>query len=443
MTAHKHFKALVRTRMQKTGESYSTARRQVLCSAPATSARDATRWHLPGNIPATTALRGILNAAGVHDPRTKQPIAESLLFLIAGGIGIGVAQFFYEKEGFASLFLAGRHLWQDPQAYLELALGRFGIKPKVTESGGAKAAEKQLRDLLANERPCVAWVDMTHLPHRAMPQEFSGGGYHVITAYRIDDDAGAALIGDLTDGPIAIELGALATARARIKSFKHRLLAIPDSAAPSDLRPLVRAGLKACAEGLVAKPKKGFPTMFNLEGVRAWGERLHGATAKDAWERVFEPGRRLWTGLTSIHEYIEHYGTGGGLCRPLFSEALGEAADLLGDAKLRALAERYAALGRMWSELADAALPDDVPLFRKAREAHIRRSELMASDEPGAVEGVRAAWAELHALRNEAADSFPLAREDANGLCASLQKRVLDIHAAEVAALEQLRACAP
>lgn len=441
MTAHKHFKTLVRARMQKTGESYSTARRQVLRSAAPPALPNTTRWHLPGCVPGTTALRIVLTAAGVRDPRTDKPLSEALLFLLAGGIGIGVAQFVYERENLASFFLAGRHLWQDDEAYLVRAVERFGVRPVVQEASGGKAAAQQVRTALAEQRPCVAWVDMTHLPHRCLPQEFSGGGYHVVTVYEIDVASGTALIGDLTDGPIPIALDQLATARARIKKFKHRLLTVPKAESPTDLAPLVRAGLQACAHGLVDRPMKGFPHMFNLDGVQAWAERLHGAGGKDAWEHAFTPGARLWTGLTSVHQYIEHYGTGGGLCRPLFAEALHEAAALLGDARLTALAERYAELGRMWSALADAALPDDVPLFRRARELHEQRSEQLASDEPDATAGVRAAWDELQALRKQAAEQFPLAPDAAAALRADLQARVRSLHAAEVAALEALRAC--
>ena len=33
----------------------------------------------------------------------------------------------------------------------------------------------------------------------------------------------------------------------------------------------------------------------------------------------------MYTGLRSITEFVEYYGTGGGLCRPIFAEFLDEA----------------------------------------------------------------------------------------------------------------------
>jgi hypothetical protein len=68
------------------------------------------------------------------------------LFGIAGGIGMGVFSFYYQKEDVATFFLAGRHKWHDDAAYLNDALDLFGIQPIIQETGRANAAEQQLRD---------------------------------------------------------------------------------------------------------------------------------------------------------------------------------------------------------------------------------------------------------------------------------------------------------
>ena len=43
---------------------------------------------------------------------------------------------------------------------------------------------------------------------------------------------------------------------------------------------------------------------------------------------MFPRGHLLWQGLTSIHDYVEHRQTGGGLSRPMFAEFLKEASQL-------------------------------------------------------------------------------------------------------------------
>lgn len=423
MTVRKHFKQLVRERMKKTGESYTSARRHLLNDKPQPPVDPRLTCHFPGNIPGATALRVLLAAAG-------QPISEAMAFGIAGGLGIGVAAFHYAKEDFSSFFVAGRHLWFDDLLYLQSALGRIGIKPTVKESSGAKAADKQLREALESG-PCVAWVDMAHLPHRALPTAFSGGGYHIVTVYKIEDDH--ALIGDLTDEPVAIPLADLASARARIAKQKHRLLFIPPSVESPDLSRLISDGLAACHKGLTQKGGKGPYAMSNLDALRKWADRLHGSKDKESWEKVFRPGKNLWRGLTSIHLFIEMYGTGGGLCRPMMADFLNEAADLLKDDRFKALAEQYAELGRGWCELAVAALPEAIPMLREARELHNCYVELFTAN--GSADDKRQVWARLDELAKEASDRFPLSETECADLRAGLQSRLRRLIAGEETAL--------
>jgi hypothetical protein len=437
MTAHKHFKQLVRSRMKKTGEGYATARRHILRhSGPVQPAHDLP-WHFAGSVPATTALRGLLAHAGVRDPHTGAPFSEAMLFGLAGGVGIGIFSFLYEKEDFASFFLAGRHLLHDSLAYLRNACKRLGIDAVVHETAGVKAAEEQLRSALAQHGPCIAWVDAAHLPHRAMPAIASGTAYHVITIYRINEYGKTASIGDRTDEPITIDLTDLGKARARIKKDKHRLLSIPASASPTQLAALVRGGLRACYDGLAgAGGVKSAATNFSLKAIRLWADRLHGSKDNERWERVFARGPRLWQGLTSVYDFIEHYGTGGGLCRPLFAEFLTEAVNAGADAPLADLALRYAELGRAWSALANAALPDEVPVCREAKELFARKAELI--DGGGSPAEIRAACARLGELRPRTPDQFPLTEADCADLRARLQARVRALYDAEVAARDAI-----
>ena len=437
MTQQKHLKRLVRARMAKTGERYAAARRMIVQTAPPRPTDPATRWHFPGTVAGTTALRILLAHAGVRDPRTGQPFTETMLFGLAGGIGIGVFSFFYEKANFASLFLAGRHEWMDDLGYLEAACERFGLTPTVHETATVKTAVKQLREATA-DGPCVAWVDMATLTHRSMPAEYCGGGYHVVTVYKVDEAAGTALVGDLTDEPIAVPLDDLAKARARIKKQKNRLLTVTGPAKPIDLGKLVRAGLAACVHKLRNPTLKAVARNFKLDALAVLADRMYGSKDKDRWERTFARGPNLWRALTLLHDCIEHHGTGGGLCRPLFAEFLSEAGTALKDARLTALAKRYADLGSQWSDLADAALPDDVPAFREAKSLLTRKTELMASDGPTAADEVRAVWTDLGDMAKRVGEDFPLSEGACAKLRANLQARVRSIHSDETAALSAL-----
>jgi hypothetical protein len=434
MTQHKHLKQLVRARMQKTGESYAAARRQVVQQIAPAPVQPEGPHHFPGIVPAAAGLRVLFTHAGIVAPHTGQPLSEAMVFGIAGGIGAGVFAFHYEKEDFSSFFIAGRHLWQDEIAYTKSACERVGLVPVIQESSGAKSAEKQLLAAL-DAGPVLAWVDMAHLPHRALPKVYSGMVYHLVTVYDADPEGGTARIGDLADDPIEIPLAALAEARGRIKSQKHRLLQVRGPAQPLDLARVVNDGLHACHQALTSPKMKN----FSLEAFKIWAERIHGSSGKESWDQMFPPGAHLWRGLTSIYEYIELNGTGGGLMRPLYAEFLAEAAEALGDSSLREHGKRYAELGRGWSALADAALPSGIPLFRKAKEAFTNRSEITLSGSD-ASEEMGNAWTCLGELGKEARECFPLTSAQAGELRQDLRARIERLYEGEKAALRALEA---
>jgi Domain of unknown function (DUF4872)/Butirosin biosynthesis protein H, N-terminal len=439
MTPQKHLKQLVRARMATTGERYATARRHIIRETEDVAAPASRTGHFTGNVPATTALRTLLTAAGVHAPHSKQPFTEAMLFGIAGGVGIGMFSFLYEKANFASFYVAGRHDWADDVRYLTRAADRLGATTSVVE--GVKPSSRAIAAALGHGQPCIIWLDAAALPYKAMPAMLTGMASHLVVLYAIDERANRARIGDLTDEAIDVLADVLASARGRIKKDKNRVMTVLAGKAVPNLSTLVHAGLDACRQGLLgANAIGGSRTNFSLDALRVWGDRLHGTRDKDSWERMFTPGARLWRALTSINEYIEHHGTGGGLCRPLFAEFLGEAADALGSGSLRALGEQYSGLGRAWSELANAAVPDDVPAMREAKELLAQRSELLHSDGPPATDAVRATWKRLDELATAAEQEFPLSASAVVNLRAELQRRVRAIHAAELAAHEALTA---
>ncbi len=368
-------------------------------------------------IPATAALRTLLAHAG-------EAVSEPLLFVQAGGIGAGVFAFHYEKEDIATLFLAGRHLWADDHAYLTAAARRLGWKTVTKESTSVKAAEQELRKALERGAPVIAWVDAAHLPHRVMPAHFSGGGYHVITVHAIAGDE--ARIVDGGGEPFGLSLRDLATARGRIAKFRNRLLWLDGrQGRPPAPAAVLADARKTCATTL----QKAKMANFRLDAFAELAERMTAAGGKESWVEMFPPGPRLWTALTSLHEYVERYGTGGGLCRGIFAAGLREAG-------LPAPAAAYEALAAGWTALADAALPAGVPAFDQARDLLARRTALIARR--GAVTEIRACWEGLSRLQREARKSFPLDAARAADLRGALAERLRAIHAAEVAALALL-----
>ena len=430
MTVQKHFKQLVRARMARTGESYTSARRQLLRQSPR-SASSKPSSHFPGSVPSAAILRAMLAQAGVRDPERDTPLSEAMVFGIAGGIGAGMFAFHYAEANFSSFYLAGRHLWQDHRAWTEGAAKRLGIRPVVKESGGQKAADQQLRQLLEGGRPVMVWVE----------------GYRVVGVHGIDEAEQVALVSEVADTLRRMPLSQLAATRAKVKGQKNRLLALEPSTKPPQLAQAIGDGLAACVQGLTKARMKN----FTLEAFRTWADRLDGSKAADSWEKIFPRGTHFYIGLRSIAEYIEHYGTGGGLCRPLFAEFLGEGAERLSHSGLGRLAERYEGIGAKWSALADAALPESVPGFREARELLTRKAELYHSEGAAAwensgaegqgssPEGQESPCArELGEFALRMKEHFPLDEAQCAALRKELKGRVLELVELERGALEEL-----
>jgi hypothetical protein len=406
--------------MAKTGESYVTARRHVLKSgdSPPAAVDGAPRFlHFPGNVPAAASLRILLANAGVLAPHTGRPFSEAMTFGIGGGVGAGAFAFHYAKENWSSFYIAGRHLWQDDVAWMNAACARFGAAAQIKESSSPGPAGQALAEAL-ERGPVIAWVDLATLPYRGLPASASGSGYHVLAVYSLKD--GKAVVGDLADSPIEVTAADLGAARARIKKQKNRLLSISPDKKPVDLKAAIRSGLEACAVGLV----KGRLRNFTLDAFRGWAERIHGSKGKESWEAMFPPGPNLRRGLVSINEFIEHWGTGGGLMRPLMGEFLSEASDALGDPRMKTLGATYSELGRQWSALASAALPDRIPDLREARENSERKAVFFLCSEADE--------------RPSAAKPFSMTLEESASLRRELKTKIVDLCDAEEAAQKEL-----
>jgi Domain of unknown function (DUF4872)/Butirosin biosynthesis protein H, N-terminal len=435
MTRQKHLKTRVRARMERTGERYAVARARVAGTdgqPAATDRRVAGVAHLEGSNPATTALRIAFAAAGVRDPSDRL-LSEGLTLVLGGGLGAGVFAFHYQKADVSTLFLAGRHRWDDDLAFIEGAARRLGLGPVVSETGSRATATRNLQDALGHG-PAIVWVDLAVLGTRGLPPTWEGGGYHVIVVYEIDDAAGVAVIGDVARDPIPVPVDRLAEARARIAKQRNRTLTIEGGSA-RDLTDAIRDGLRDGVDALAGPRRRN----FGLEAFADLADRMPG-TGRDSWARAFPRGRHLYEALRSLYRFVDGYGSGGGLMRPLFAAGLTEAASITGDPGLQDVATRYAALGRAWSDLAAAALPASVPLLDETREILAEQELTYRVRGVEALPALRAGWQRLTAIETAVAERFPLTERETADLVAGLAERLRRIYRDEVDALAALRA---
>jgi Butirosin biosynthesis protein H, N-terminal/Domain of unknown function (DUF4872) len=417
MTESKHLKERIRARMARTGERYTTARRHVVGAGAAAPADD-HGWLLRGGLHPDTAA--IANVLAHHGAR----VSEAMVLGIGGGLGAGYILWEFREHGARIVVLGFRNQWQYPGRWAAKTLERLGVPFELHETGGARGAAARLDAALAAGRPALATVDRQEIGHWHMPAHLSGQGGYPIVVHGLDGDR--ARIDDRNLAPLSVGRERLEAARARVGSYKHRLVVIEPVAGISDarLREAVRAGLADAAEHLAARSDS-----FGLPAWRKWSRMLVDARNAKAWPRVFAEPTGLVEALLSTYAGIEPVGGDGGHLRGLYADFLDEAAALLDAPELAEAAAAYRATAALWHELAELALPLDVPEYAELRTglAAVHES-VVARGDAGAAEAARAAarlWELRARLRTQ-----PPAQPDFARLSAALE----EIHAAEVQA---------
>ena len=392
MTARKHLKQLVRDRMRKTGERYTVARRHIVDAD--------TSWELRGGVHGdTAAIANVLANLGVVAPHTGEPLTEAMVLGVGGGLGAGYILWEFDSLQFRArvLTLGFRRLWQYPDRWARQTAERLGLHAEVHETGGAKGAAAALDAQLEQGLPAIAWIDTATLGHRDEPEWRDGFGGPPLIVYERTGDGYA--IDDRSAQRIIVPAERLAAARARVGSYKHRLITIDPERVELDLRPAVEEGLRLQVEHLSEKSDS-----FSLPAWRKWARMTTDPRNKKGWPTVFADGLGVGSLRASIYTNAAH----GAHLRGLYADFLDEAAALLEREALRDAAAAWREAAACWGPILDAALPPG--------------DELRGLIDAGAT----ARW-ELQRRRDEAVEEPPAVGE-----------LVLAMYEAETAALARL-----
>ncbi|MEV0612724.1 BtrH N-terminal domain-containing protein [Nonomuraea sp. NPDC050404] len=424
MTSKKQLKARIRARMAKTGESYTTARLHVAGRAEPVADGG---WRLTGGRhPSTAAIAAVLANQGAA-------VSEPLVFLAGGGIGAGYILWEFQHDQSRHVVLGFRNQWQYHDRWMDKTLGRLGVPYEVHRTGGARAASDRLAAELDAGRPCVVLPDRYHLGYWHLPASLDGHGGHPVVAYRRDADG--VFLDDRGGAPLRVPRERFDAARARVGSYRN-VLHVLGEAKPTEaaLAAAAGEGLRDCAAHLSAASDS-----FSLPAWRKWGRLLVDTRNAKAWPKVFADRQGLAGALLSVWEEVEPVGMDGGNLRDLFADALDEAATLLSRPGLAELAGRYREIHAMWHDLAEAALPADVPLLARIREltAAVKESVMAegSAGEPAAALAAKELW-EARAAANE----HFAAAADVDQFFAPLAVRVSAIYEAEREAIGRLAA---
>jgi len=383
------------------------------------------------------ALRNVLAHSGIVAAHTGEPFTEALLFGIGGGIGLGY--FVYESGDFTSLFVATRiTTTENAQTGFPLTIcQRLGLVATMQTASTAPAAEKKLKQALAEGYPVIVWVDPRILPYYGPP-----GTYHTLVVYGFDEGKKEIYIADRYDGALTLTPEELTAARKGEGAIKFRALVIaPPATKRVDVKKAVQEGLgDFCAQMREGFGPANFKSNFGLKALEKWADLLTEPKDKRGWSRLFPRGPRLFQALTTAYDQIENRGSGGSAFRELYADFLVEAGEILKQPKLNAVADQFRDSARLWSALSAALLPDSVPPFKETKQLATKKRTLFEKKGAAARDETQAINARLAEIKSQVEKAFPMSEAEVQDLLADLRQRVLAIHAVEEKAVEALQA---
>jgi hypothetical protein len=416
MTEQKHLKARIRARMARTGERYAAARRHVVGDAERPGSDSG--WTLRGGLhPDTAALAHLLADRGVE-------LSEAMILGLGGGLGAGYILWEFAAHDSTHLTLGFRNRWNYLD-WTDRTLDRIGARYRVHTTAGAKGAATELAAVLAAGERALVVPDRYLVGYWHLPAHLEAHGGHSVVAYASTGDG--VRIDDRNTRPLTVPADALNRARARVSSYRNRLVVLSDASPPEKLADLVRAAVRDGADHL-----GGTSASFALPAWQKWAKLCTDRRNAKGWPTVFADGRGLATALLTVWEAVEPVGMSGGNLRGLYAEFLDEVTPLLGE-RVAEAAEAFRVAGQRWHALAEAALPADVPEYARLRELTAAVAEGVALGDDGAAARAEAAG-ELWRRRADLDRQPPVAPD-----FGVLAEHLFAVHAAEREAVALLR----
>jgi hypothetical protein len=349
---------------------------------------------------------------------------------IGGGLGAGYILWEFKEHDAKVIVLGWQNRWQYTVRFYETLCTRINVLPTIFETGSRQAAAEQLNQALNNGQAVIAWVDRAQMPYLQLPKSLEGHMGHLIAIYGIQDDE--ILVDDLAAKPFRVTSEVMASARARIGSYKNRLLLISANG-EIDLPRAINSGLQDCVEHLSQSSDS-----FSLATYKKWGKMMtHRKNAK-GWPVVFANRKGLYSALKSIYEGIELVSTGGGGMRGLYADFLDEVADII-NPNFRDVAKMYRNLSAQWTQFAEAALPDTVEPLRETKTVLRKRYDVLMKQGGDGLNQMQPLTDQLGKLYAENNSNFPMRDAEINILFDSLGEQLLMLYKAEVTALTALK----
>jgi hypothetical protein len=362
----------------------------------------------------TAALKNVLAYHGLH-------LSEEMLLGLGGGIGF----IYWYMKMMPSPLIGGRSSGKD-EIFLRNVCKRIGAEADLFQTTSVNRGHEKLKGLLRENEPAYTFVDMAYLPYMALPEVAHFGG-HTIVVFGLDEQEDQVYISDRGEKPVTITIDDLKKTRSsKFPPFspKNKLLRIEYPSKIGDLEKGVKEGIGECCINMLKPPIKN----FGLEGIKKW------ANLVPKWPKQFK-GIDLCGCLFNTYIYIEIGGTGGSAFRPMYAQFLKEASSILNKPALDEVAEMFENSGKIWSEIATAALPDSWPTLERIRVLSFEKNRVFEEQKAGTLEKMRQINIEVDDLMRKAGEDL---QRDLTPLLTNLQQKILECYEIEKEAFQSL-----
>ena len=388
---------------------------------------------LPGIHPPTAALMKILRVKGVINPTNNQPYSEALLFGIGGGIGVGYILFQFKHLPNPILVLGFRNQWNDAHAFLDNLTQRLFFQVDFQTFESADEAQSNLQERLKGGDPTIVWVDKAHLPYHQLPEDQKGFVNHQVAVYDFDERTAHFYLDDCSSQLFEIRDKTLSIARSNTSPQNFLMMAFKEagSLTPQEVQGSLITGIRECAAQLTQARNN-----LGISNLTTWADQLTDQHSRTGWPQIFRDSKSLYPLLRTVYETIKLNGSDGFALRKLYADFLQEAAGILSNYGLNAVAGQYLQLANHWSNLADNALPSRVPLFDRVKNLLNKKYDAYKNYDFVTHQEISN---KLSALENIIKADFPLEANEVNQLFNRLSSQIKLITELESSAAHRLR----
>lgn len=375
MTNQRSLKRLVRERMQRTGESYTTAHRFITSKRPGNRPAGLLKSYPEGGYAThreSALVQRLLASAGLE-------LSEAMVCGLGGGIGFMYAVFEYKAVPHPLLTFVAQH---HPRPWIEEVAENLGLNLSAATSSSAKVGIEKLSAALDAGDAVQITVGKGGLPWIEGVSELESAEPYTVNVVGKDGDD--FLVDDCSESIQRAPAEAVARAWAlhRKARFAVQTLGLPEGG-KVDLPSALRSAISTTVAHMTG-PVLGnaFDVNFGLSGIDKWASEVLDTRSKKGWVARFGEGAGFEHAMSRIAECFTYAYSAPGATRPIYATFLEEAAGA-SQMELGAAANLAEESGRLWEEVVEVAAraTDPATAFARigelARTLHERETQLV------------------------------------------------------------------